>query len=107
MSAAFLGAVFLMLSCASSMRPDPLIVHVPDHFSGTLHVSTCISGAPAGEITVDDHGLGKTSLCPAINRTVEIEVIASDRQYRLAAADVRIERTGDGIATSIEAHLPQ
>ena len=89
------------------MRPDPLIVHVPDHFSGTLRVSTCISGAPAGEITVDDHGLGKTSLCPATNRTVEIEVIASDRQYRLAAADVRIERTGDGIATSIEAHLPQ
>jgi hypothetical protein len=89
------------------MRPDPLTVHVPDHFSGTIHVSTCISGAPAEEITVDDHGLGKTALCPAIDRTLEIKVIASDRQYRLAAADVRIERTGDGIATSIAAHLPQ
>jgi hypothetical protein len=107
LSAAFLGTGFLMLSCASSLRPDPLTVHVPGQFSGTLHVSTCVSSAPAGEITVDDRGLGKTALCPAVDRTVEIEVIASDRQYRLAAADVRIERTGDGIATSIEASLPK
>ena len=96
-----------MLSCASSLRADQLTVHCSPHFSGTLHVSTCVSGAPAGEITVDDQGLGKTALCPGVDHTVEIQVLTNDRQYKLAAAEVHIERTGDGIATSIEARLTQ
>jgi hypothetical protein len=102
-----MGAGFLMLSCASSLRPDHLTVHCPRHFSGTVHVNTCVSGAPMEEITVDDQGLGKTALCPGVDHTIEIEVIANDRQYRFAPPDVHIERTGDGIATSIEARLPQ
>jgi hypothetical protein len=96
-----------MLSCASSLRPDQLTVHIPHHFSGTLHVSTCVAGEPSAEITVDERGLGKTALCPSVDHTVEIEVMASDRQYRIAAANVHIDRTGDGIATSIAAQIPQ
>jgi hypothetical protein len=107
LSVAVLGIALLMLSCASSSQPDQLIVHVPDHFSGTLHIQTCVRGAPAGEITVDSQGLGKTVLCPASDHTVEIEVRASDRHFKLVRPEVQIRRTGDGLATSIEAQLPQ
>jgi hypothetical protein len=107
LSAAVAGIGFLMLSCASSSQPDQLIVHIPDHFSGNLHIETCVNGTPGSEITVDERGSGKTVLCPASDHTVELKVVASDRQYKLAAPDVQIRRTGDGLATSIEAKLPQ
>jgi hypothetical protein len=96
-----------MLSCASSLRPEQLTVHVPPHFSGALRINTCVPDAPVGEITVDDQGLGKTGLCPDVDHTVEIKVIASDRQYRIASANIHIDRTGDGFATSIQAQLPK
>lgn len=96
-----------MLSCASSSHPDQLIVRIPEHFGGTsLHIDTCVTGAPAGEVKVDDQGMGKTPFCPASNHTVEIEVVGGG-QYKVAAAEVRIQRTGDGIATSINAALPR
>jgi hypothetical protein len=106
LSVAILGIAFLMLSCAPSSQPDQLVVHVPDHFSGMLHIQTCVNGEPAGEITVDRQGLGKTVLCPASDHTVEIEVVARDRHVRLVTPDVQVRRTGDGLATSIEAKLP-
>jgi hypothetical protein len=107
LSSAVLGTLFWMLSCGASLQPDQLTVHVPKMFSGNMHVSTCVAGAPAGEVTLDEQGLGKTSLCPAVNHTVEIEVIRTDRRYKLNSAEVRILRTGDGISTSLEAQLPQ
>jgi hypothetical protein len=107
LSAVLLGTAFTMLSCASSSHPDQLKVHVPEQFSGTIHVDTCTKGTPSGEVTVDAKGLGKTSLCPAPDHSVEIEVIRADREYKISAPEVHIQRTGDGIATSIEVHLPQ
>ncbi len=105
LSAAFTGIAFLMLSCASSSHPDQLTVRIPEHFAGTsLHIDTCVVGAPVGEVKVDDQGLGKTPLCPASDHAVEIEVVGGGH-YKLVSPDVQIRRTGDGIATSIEAHL--
>ncbi|MGB2636232.1 MAG: hypothetical protein WAM58_20045 [Candidatus Acidiferrum sp.] len=107
LSASFAGIAFLMLSCASSSHPDQLTVRIPEHFAGTsLHIDTCVTGAPAGEVKVDDRGLGKTPLCPASDHTVEIEVVGGGH-YKLVAPEVQIRRTGDGIATSIEAQLPR
>jgi|HubBroStandDraft_2_1064218.scaffolds.fasta_scaffold263013_1 hypothetical protein len=106
-SSAVLGTLFWMLSCGSSLHPDQLKVRVPKMFSGSMHVSTCVAGAPAEEVTLDEQGLGKTALCPAVNRTVEIEIIRTDRRYKLKSTEVRILRAGDGISTSIEAQLPQ
>ena len=97
----------MLLSCASSAQSDQLVVHVPDHVAGNLHIDTCLKGAPAREITVDEQGLGKTQLCPAENHTVELEVVAGQARYKLVAPEVQIRRTGDGLATSIEAKLPQ
>jgi hypothetical protein len=106
-SFAVLGTLFWMLSCGASFHPDQLTVHVPKALSGSIHVSTCVAGAPAGEVTLDEHGLGQTSLCPAVDHSVEIEVIKTDRRYKLNSTDVRIIRAGDGISTSIEAQLPR
>jgi hypothetical protein len=106
-STAVLVTLFWMLSCGASLHPDQLTVHVPKALSGSIHVSTCVAGAPAGEVTLDEQGLAKTSLCPAVDHSVEIEVIGADRRYKLNSTDVRILRAGDGISTSIEAQLPQ
>jgi hypothetical protein len=106
LSAGFLATVFLLLSCASSSHPDQLIVHVPRHCP-ELHVATCVAGAPTADVTVNDQGMGKTSMCPGANHTVEIEIVGDNRHYKLMSPEVHIQRTGDGIATSIEAQLPQ
>jgi hypothetical protein len=107
LSLAFLATVFLMLSCGARLHPDQLVVHVPSHFSGSMRISSCVAGTPAGEVTLDERGLGQTSLCPAVNHSVEIEIIGSDRSYKLSSSEVHILRTGDGIATSIEAQIRQ
>ncbi len=106
-SFAVLGTVLWMLSCGASLHPDQLTVRVPKMFSGSMHVSTCVAGAPAAEVTLDEQGLGKTSLCPAVDHSVELEVIRTDRHYKLNSTEVRILRAGDGISTSIEAELLQ
>lgn len=95
-----------MFSCALSTHPDQLTVRVPPHCSARLHVATCVPGAPQADVNVDEQGMGKTSLCPATDHSVQIEVIRIDRHYTLAAPAVHVQRTGDGLATSIEAELP-
>jgi hypothetical protein len=97
--------MFLMLSCGSSLRPEQLSVYVPEHYQGPVHIDACVPNAPAKEITVSTSGAGATSLCPANNRGVELQIIEKERQYKVAVNEVRIGRTGDGLATSIEAQL--
>jgi hypothetical protein len=82
-----------------------MTAHVPAHFSGKIHIVTCAGNASMTEVSVDEKGEGKTALCPAVDRTVEIEVIGGDRRLKLAASEVHISRTGDGIATSIEGQI--
>ena len=106
LSAALLATGLLMFSCAWSTHPDQLTVHVPPHCPKVLHLATCVPGAPAAEVTVDEQGSGKTSLCPASDHSVQIEVIRIDRHYKLDRPAVQIQRTGDGLATSIEAEIP-
>ena len=96
-----------MLSCASSSNPDHLAVHIPPRCPNLLHVDTCVAGAPHQDVTVDEQGHGKTSLCPGVDHSVEIEVIGIGRHYKLVSPEVHIRRTGDGMATSLEAELPQ
>ena len=107
LASALLAIGLLLLSCAASSQPDQLIVHVPEHVAGNLHIDTCVKGAPSGEITVDQQGMGKTLLCPAADHSVEIEVVGPQAHYKLLAPQVQIRRTGDGLSTSIEARLPQ
>lgn len=100
-SAVLLGAVLLMLSCASSSPPDRLTIYVRAHQSSdVLHADTC---APVNEVYVDERGIGKTALCPLANHTVDVEIVDGARHYKVPSPDVHIRRTGDGIATSVEA----
>jgi hypothetical protein len=94
-----------MFSCASNSRPEQLTIHVPPHFSGTAHINTCMAGAASNEITLDAKGEGQTSLCPARGHRVEVEVIANDRHQRFVDSELNLQRTGDGIPTSIEFHI--
>jgi hypothetical protein len=105
LSVLILASAFWMLSCASSVPSDHLTVHTSGHPSNVLHVDTCVSGASASEVYLDAAGKGKTSLCPETNHAVELDVVDGDHRYRVTAAQVQIQRTGDGIATSVEARL--
>ena len=103
---ALAGGALWMLSCGSSSPAHRLTVHLPQHKNTrVLHVDTCISGASANEVYVNEQGIGKTSLCPAADHAVDIEVVEGDRRYRVASEQVQIRRTGDGIATSVEAQI--
>jgi hypothetical protein len=106
LSFALLATGLLTFSCAWSTHPDQLTVRVPPHCPKRLHVVTCVPGAPRADVSVDDQGLGKTSLCPATDHSVQIEVIRIERHYTVPAPAVHVQRTGDGLATSIEAELP-
>jgi hypothetical protein len=96
-----------MLSCASSSRPDQVRVHARNHISGRLYLDVCVNGASANDVNVDEHGVGRTSLCPSVDHTVEIEVYEDNQHFKLAQLEVKIQRSGDGMATSIEAKLPE
>jgi hypothetical protein len=100
-----LAAIFMMFSCASRTPPYPMTVHVPAHFSGKIHIMACAGDASMTEVSVDERGEGKTALCPALDHTVEMEVTDGDRRINVPASEVHISRTGDGIATSIEAQI--
>jgi hypothetical protein len=100
-----LGAIFLLLSCASTRPPQKLRVHVSPGFSGTIRLAPCDSNAPANEVSTDAQGVGNTAVCPSQDGAVSIVVVKGDREYTAAASDVAIRRTGDGIATSIEVLL--
>jgi|SRR5215472_725421 len=105
-SAVVLATVLLMLSCASSTPAERLTVHVPEpHDTLVTHVNLCISGAPGKDIYVDEHGVGKSSLCPVANQTVTVEIVEGPRHYAVPSEEIQIRRTGDGIATSVEARL--
>ena len=104
LSAALVGTAFLMLSCASKTEPDHLTVHAPSHFAGIVHVDTCVNGAPAADIAVDQNGAGKFAVSRR-RSPAEIEVIEDQQHFKLVAHDVRVRRTGDGIATSVEAQF--
>jgi hypothetical protein len=100
-----LGAIFLLLSCASTRPPQKLRVRVAPGFSGTVRLAPCDDKAPAGEVSTDAQGVGNTAACPGQDGSVSIVIVQAGREYTAAASDVAIRRTGDGIATSIEIRL--
>jgi hypothetical protein len=98
-----LGAISLMLSCASSRPPQRLTVHVAPGFSGSIRLSPCLSSAPATDIFLDDQGMAATSACPSRDASIEIVVLRGDQRLTITSDHISISRTGDGIPTRIQA----
>jgi hypothetical protein len=100
-----IAAVSLLLSCGLSHPPQRLTVHVAPRFTGTVHISTCVQSAPNADLTADEQGVAATSACPSSDEAVELVVLRGDQSYKIAAEDVSIMRTGDGIPTTIQAEI--
>jgi hypothetical protein len=100
-----IGAISLMLSCASSQPVQRLTVRVPSGFVGAIHLDTCVPSASASDLSTNSVGAGATSACPARDGNIEITVVRGDRKYTVAPSDVSISRTGDGIPTGIRAEV--
>jgi hypothetical protein len=99
------GALSLLLSCGFSRPPQRLTVHVAPGFTGTVHISACVQSAPNADLTVDNQGAAATSACPSSDQAVELVVLRGEQSYKIAATDVSIARTGDGIPTTIQAEI--
>jgi hypothetical protein len=100
-----LAGVFLLLSCASTLPPQRIRVHVPSGFSGTIQLTPCASNAPATEISTDAQGGGSTSVCPSTDGGVVIVVVRGNWEYTASAEEIAVRRSGDGIATSIDVRV--
>jgi hypothetical protein len=96
-----LGAIFLLLSCASTRPPQGITVRVAPGFAGIVQLTPCVAGAGA-DVTADARGMANTSVCPSGGGNVSVAIVQAERQFTAAAQDVEIRRTGDGIATSID-----
>lgn len=100
-----LGALSSLLSCGLARPPQRLTLKVDPAFGGIVHISTCVQSAPAAEITADSQGAAATSICPTSDQALELVVVRGAQSYRIAQQDVSIQRTGDGIPTSIQAQV--
>jgi hypothetical protein len=98
-------AVFLLLSCASTRPPQRQRVRVVPGFSGTLQLTPCAAVAPVAEISADANGAANTAICPSADGGVVIVVVQGNREYTAAPQDIAIQRTGDGIPTSITVRM--
>ena len=58
LSGVLLGAIFLVLSCASSNPAGRFMVQVPKDFSGIIQIETCVASAAANTLAVDSNGAG-------------------------------------------------
>jgi hypothetical protein len=95
----------LMFSCGLGQAPKELTVGVPHDFSGSLHIHVCDKTARENNIAVDDIGEGSTSMCLEKDDRVQLRIIGQDRREIIPANLVTITRTGDGIATVVEAKI--
>jgi hypothetical protein len=95
----------LMVSCGLGRAPKELTVAVPHNFSGSLHIHMCDDNAPENNITANDKGEVSTSTCLGKNEEVQLRIVGKDGIEVIPANLVRIDRTGDGIATVVEAKI--
>ena len=100
-----LFVVFLMLSCASSQPTRRLVVHVREGFVGTIHIATCVGSSVTTDVYARNDGAGETSACPARGEGVAVTLMRGAEQRVIAAEEIVIPRTGDGIVTSIQVNV--
>jgi hypothetical protein len=100
-------STLLLFSCGSRRAPQQLTVQVPDDFTGVLNIRACAEGASLDKLVADPKGIVATSACPHSDEQVTLLIIRAGKTYSLSPEDVKILRTGDGLATAIRAQVPR
>ena len=94
-----------LASCGAKNAPTRITVQAGDTYSGPLRLTPCVRGA-RDPVLLDSQGDGNTEACPAAD-DVEIILAKPGRTTYITREKVKIGRTGDGIAVSITASVPQ
>jgi hypothetical protein len=93
-----------LASCGAQNAPTRVTVQTADTFAGPIHLTPCVQSAP-DPVQLDSHGNGNTAACPAAD-DVEIVLVKPGGTTYITRERVKIGRTGDGIAVTINANLP-
>jgi hypothetical protein len=97
----------LFMSCAATDAPHRICVQVRDGFKGIVHVSPCVAGNPATNVTADENGAATISDCPHRGEPVEFLIQRAGKTITVPSDKVVEQFTGDGIAVSIDAPTPE
>lgn len=97
----FLITVLFLMSCGAKSAPTIIRCVAGPNFAGHVHLVPCL-GQPSGSVLLDDNGKTTTSACPA-DDNVEIVLDRNGKTTYILPGQVHIDRTGDGIAVSIDA----
>lgn len=96
-----LAVLFFLISCGASQPEKKLTVHVRKDFVGRVRIATCVKSAADADIFASDEGDAQTSACPKMDEEVAVILLRGEQVRNVAAEDIVIPRTGDGISTSI------
>jgi hypothetical protein len=100
----FLCMSLLLVSCAAKSAPALISCSAAENLSGRhVHLTPC-SPQAANPVQLDKDGNGATSACPS-DDNVEIVLTVNGSTTYLLPDQVRIGRTGDGIAAAIDIDL--
>ncbi len=97
----------LLMSCGASDAPHRICVQVRQDFRGRIHVSPCVAGNPATNVTADENGTAIISDCPHRGEPIEFLIQRAGKTFTVPSDKVVEEFTGDGIAVSIDAPSPE
>jgi hypothetical protein len=100
-------AALLLMSCGANNAPHRICVQVREDFKGKIHVSPCVAGNPATNVTANDSGVATISDCPHKGDPIEFLVMRAGKTYSVPSDKVVEQFTGDGIAVSIDAPTPE
>jgi len=93
----------LLASCASEGLPTTITVKVAGAYSGGIYLKLCQEGGKEPAV-IDAQGNGETSVCP--NGRIAIVVLRQASRVYITPEQVKVDRTGDGIAVAVRANVP-
>jgi hypothetical protein len=97
----------LLMSCGASSAPHRICVQVRNDFKGKIHVSPCVAGNPATNVTANDAGVAMISDCPHKGDPIEFLIMRAGKTFTVPSDKIVEQFTGDGIAVSIDAPTPE
>jgi hypothetical protein len=97
----------LLMSCGANNSPHRICVQVRDGFKGKVHVSPCVAGNPASNVSANEDGVAVISDCPHRGEPIEFLIQRAGKTFTVPSDKIVEQFTGDGIAVSIDAPTPE